>query len=280
MKIEQVTPAIGAEISDISLNNLSEKDFDAIYEALIEHKVIFFRDQDLTPEAHLNFAKSFGEPEPPHPIYPSIEGYENITLLKSGAGSKPDANDWHKDMTFKANPPFTSILHAVQVPAVGGDTMWSNTNTAYKALPKMWQDYLADKEAIHDIGTFRNDLYLKGGIEAVNNGLKNTGSAVHKIVSTHPVTGLKYLNINQSFTRHIMGEVQGESDRILQFLYQHMAKPEFQVRLRWRNNTVAMWDNRITHHYAICDYLPNVRHMQRVTVLNDKRKPTGAADEA
>ena len=240
--------------------------------------MIFFRDQDLTPEAHLAFAKSFGEPEAPHPIYPSIEGYENIVLLKSGAGSKPDTNDWHKDMTFKASPPFTSILHAIQVPNVGGDTMWSNTNAAYTALPLVWQNYLADMEAIHDIGTFRNDLYFKGGIEAVNDGLKSTGSAVHKIVDTHPVSGLKYLNINQSFTRHIIGEIQGESDRILQYLYQHMAKPEFQVRLRWRNNTVAMWDNRITHHYAICDYLPKVRHMQRVTVLHDKREPKGVLD--
>ena len=278
MKIEQVTPVIGAELSGIDLNHLSSNELDDIYGALIEHKVIFFRDQNLTPEAHLAFAKSFGEPEAPHPIYPSIEGYENIVLLKSGAGSKPDTNDWHKDMTFKASPPFTSILHAIQVPDVGGDTMWSNTNAAYTALPLMWQHYLADMEAIHDIGTFRNDLYCKGGIEAVNDGLKSTGSAVHKIVDTHPVSGLKYLNVNQSFTRHIIGEIQGESDRILQYLYQHMAKPEFQVRLRWRNNTVAMWDNRITHHYAICDYLPKVRHMQRVAVLHDKREPKGVLD--
>jgi taurine dioxygenase len=273
MEIKQVTPAIGAEISGICLNNPSPKELDEIYGALIEHKVIFFRDQDLTPEAHLTFAKSFGQPEPPHPIYPSIEGYENIVLLKSGAGSKPDANDWHKDMTFKANPPFTSILHAIEVPDVGGDTLWSNTNAAYAALPTMWKKYLAGMDAMHDIGTFRNDLYHQGGIEAVNNGLKSAGSAVHEIVGTHPVTGLKYLNINQSFTRHIMGKIQGESDQILQYLYLHMAKPEFQVRLRWHNNTVAMWDNRITHHYAICDYLPKVRHMQRVTVLNDKREP-------
>jgi len=192
MKIEQVTPAIGAELSDICLNNLTAKDYDDIYEALIEHKVIFFRDQDITPAAHLAFAKSFGEPEPPHPIYPSIEGYEQIVLLKSGAGSKPDTNDWHKDLTFKASPPFTSILHAIEVPDVGGDTLWSNTNAAYAALPKVWQDHLEGMEAMHDIGTFRNDLYRKGGIEAVNEGLKSTGSAVHKIIDTHPVSGLKY----------------------------------------------------------------------------------------
>ena len=128
-------------------------------------------------------------------------------------------------------------------------------------------------KARHVWGIFSNDLYNKGGIEAVNNGLKGTGFAVHKMFDTHPFSGFKSFNINQSFTRHIVGEIQGESDRILQYLYQHMAKPEFQVRLRWRKNTIAMWDNRITHHYAICDYLPKIRHMQRVTVLNDKREP-------
>ena len=272
LKIEKITGAIGAEISGISLNrNLTSDVCDEIYDALINHQVIFFRDQDLSPEAHLQLAKSFGEPEPPHPVYPHVEDFENIVLLKSGGGDVPDTNDWHKDMTFKANPPFTSILHAVNVPAVGGDTLWSSTSAAYDNLPDAWKTHLEGLEAMHDIGTFRNDFYKKGGIEAVNNALKDTGSAVHKIIDTHPVSGLKYLNVNQSFTRNIVGMIQGESDRILHYLYQHMAKPEFQVRFRWRNNSIAIWDNRITHHYAVCDYLPNIRHMQRITVLNDKR---------
>ena len=272
LKIEKITGAIGAEISGIALNrDLTSDVGDEIYDALINHQVIFFRDQDLSPEAHLQLAKSFGEPEPPHPVYPHVEDFENIVLLKSGGGDVPDTNDWHKDMTFKANPPFTSILHAVNVPAVGGDTLWSSTSAAYDNLPDAWKTHLEGLEAMHDIGTFRNDFYKKGGIEAVNNALKDTGSAVHKIIDTHPVSGLKYLNVNQSFTRNIVGMIQGESDRILHYLYQHMAKPEFQVRFRWRNNSIAIWDNRITHHYAICDYLPNIRHMQRITVLDDKR---------
>jgi len=272
LKIEKITGAIGAEISGIALSRDLTRDVcDEIYDALINHQVIFFRDQDLSPEAHLQLAKSFGEPEPPHPVYPHVEDFENIVLLKSGGGDVPDTNDWHKDMTFKANPPFTSILHAVNVPAVGGDTLWSSTSAAYDNLPDAWKTHLEGLEAMHDIGTFRNDFYKKGGIEAVNNALKDTGSAVHKIIDTHPVSGLKYLNVNQSFTRNIVGMIQGESDRILHYLYQHMAKPEFQVRFRWRNNSIAIWDNRITHHYAICDYLPNIRHMQRITVLDDKR---------
>ena len=272
LKIEKITTTIGAEISGISLNrDLTSAVCNEIYDALIDNQVIFFRDQNITPEVHLQLAKSFGEPEPPHPVYPHVEGYENIVLLKSGGGNVPDTNDWHKDMTFKANPPFTSILHAVDVPAVGGDTLWASTGTAYDNLPGAWKMHLEGMEAMHDIGTFRNDFYKKGGIEAVNNALKDTGSAVHKIIDTHPVSGLKYINVNQSFTRNIVGMIQGESDRILHYLYQHMAKPEFQVRFRWRNNSIAIWDNRITHHYAICDYLPNIRHMQRITVLNDKR---------
>ena len=272
MKIEAITPVIGAEISGVSLNkDLNDGICDQIYKALIKYQVVFFRDQDLSPESHLKLAKSFGEPEPPHPIYPHVDGYENIVLLKNAEDNIPNTTDWHKDLTFKPNPPFASILHGIKIPDVGGDTLWASMSAAYDNLPDGWKQHLEDLEAINDMGTFRNDFYRDGGIESVNNALKNVGSAVHKVIETHPVSGLKYLNVNQSFTRNIVNESQGQSDHILQFLYQHIAKPEFQIRFRWRNNSVAIWDNRITQHYAVVDYLPNIRHMQRVTVLNDKR---------
>ena len=272
MKIEAITPSIGAEISGLSLNKDLNGDIcDQIYNALIKHQVVFFRDQDLSPENHLKLAKSFGEPEPPHPVYPHVDGYENIVLLKNDKDDIPNTTDWHKDLTFRANPPFASILHGIKIPDVGGDTLWASMSAAYDNLPDGWKQHLENLEAINDMGTFRNDFYRDGGIESVNNALKNVGSAVHKVVETHPVSGLKYLNVNQSFTRNIVNESQGQSDHILQFLYQHISKPEFQVRFRWRNNSVAIWDNRITQHYAVLDYLPNIRHMQRVTVLNDRR---------
>ena len=272
MKIEAITPSIGAEISGLSLNkDLNDDICDQIYNALIKHQVVFFRDQDLSPENHLKLAKSFGEPEPPHPVYPHVDGYENIVLLKNDKDDIPNTTDWHKDLTFRANPPFASILHGIKIPDVGGDTLWASMSAAYDNLPDGWKQHLENLEAINDMGTFRNDFYRDGGIDSVNNALKNVGSAVHKVVETHPVSGLKYLNVNQSFTRNIVNESQGQSDHILQFLYQHISKPEFQVRFRWRNNSVAIWDNRITQHYAVLDYLPNIRHMQRVTVLNDKR---------
>jgi len=145
-------------------------------------------------------------------------------------------------------------------------------SAAYDQLSEGWKNQLENLEAIHDMGTFRNDYYKEGGVDSVNSALKNVGSAVHKVIETHPVSGLKYLNVNQAFTRNIVNESQGPSDQILQFLFQHINKPEFQVRFHWEDNSVAIWDNRITQHYAICDYLPKLRHMQRITVINDKRE--------
>ena len=272
-KVEAITPAIGAEVSGVSLNkDLNSDTVEKIYNTLIKHQVIFFREQNLTPESHLKLAKSFGDIDPGHPVYPHVEGFQSIVLLKNDANSKPDTNDWHKDFTFKSDPPFASILHGVSVPKVGGDTLWASMSAAYESLPEGWKEDLEGLEAIHDMGTFRNDFYREGGLDSVNSALKKVGSAVHKVVETHPISGLKYLNVNQSFTRNIVNESQGSSDQILQFLFKHMAKPEFQVRFSWEKNSVAIWDNRITQHYAICDYLPNLRHMHRITVINDKRE--------
>ena len=272
-KVEAITPTIGAEVSGFSLNkDLNSETVEKIYNTLIKHQVIFFREQNLTPESHLKLAKSFGDIDPGHPVYPHVEGFQSIVLLKNDANSKPDTNDWHKDFTFKSNPPFASILHGVSVPKVGGDTLWASMSAAYESLPEGWKRDLEGLEAIHDMGTFRNDFYREGGVDSVNSALKKVGSAVHKVIETHPISGLKYLNVNQSFTRNIVNESQGSSDQILQFLFKHMAKPEFQVRFSWENNSVAIWDNRITQHYAICDYLPNLRHMHRITVINDKRE--------
>ena len=272
MKVIQLTPSIGATISEISLNkDLNSETIEQIYSALIKHQVIFFRGQDISPDTHLKLAESLGEIDPGHPVYPHVEGHQSIVLLKNDVNNRPDTNDWHKDLTFKSNPPFASILHGVKVPKVGGDTLWASMSAAYDELPNGWKEHLEGLEAIHDMGTFRNDFYKEGGIDSVNSALKKVGSAVHKIIETHPISGLKYLNVNQSFTRNIINESQGPSDNILQFLYQHISKPEFQVRFHWEDNSIAIWDNRITQHYAVCDYLPELRHMQRVTVINDKR---------
>ena len=271
-KVEAITPVIGASISGISLNqDLKSDTVEKIYNALIKYQVIFFREQDLTPESHLQLAKRFGDIDPGHPVYPHVEGFQSIVLLKNDESSRPDTNDWHKDLTFKSNPPFASILHGVSVPKIGGDTLWASMSAVYDSLTDGWKEDLEGLEAINDMGTFRNDFYKEGGINSVNSALKKVGSAVHKVIEKHPISGKKYLNVNQSFTRNILNVSQGASDHILKFLFQLLARPEFQVRFHWQNDSVAIWDNRITQHYAVNDYLPNSRHMQRVTIINDKR---------
>ena len=271
-KVEAITPVIGASISGISLNqDLKSDTVEKIYNALIKYQVIFFREQNLTPESHLQLAKRFGDIDPGHPVYPHVEGFQSIVLLKNDEKNRPDTNEWHKDLTFKSNPPFASILLGLNVPKIGGDTLWASMSAAYDSLTDGWKEDLEGLEAIHDMGTFRNDFYKEGGINSVNSALKKVGSAVHKVIEKHPISGKKYLNVNQSFTRNILNVSQGASDHILKFLFQLLARPEFQVRFHWQNDSVAIWDNRITQHYAVNDYLPNSRHMQRVTIINDKR---------
>ena len=268
-----VAAALGAEVEGIDLGApMNGTEVDTLHEGLTEHKVLFFRDQRLDPKALLELGLSLGDVDPGHPVYPHASGFPSVVELISDGDNPPDTDDWHKDLTFKPEPPFASILLAVSVPPVGGDTLWANMNAVYEGLSAGWKADIDQLFAVHDMGTFRNDYFRDGGISAVDRALSEVGSAVHKVVDIHPVSGLKYLNVNQAFTRHILDMNQGESDELLQYLFQQVKRPEVQVRLRWRDNTVAIWDNRITQHYAICDYLPQRRHMQRVTVTHDRRE--------
>jgi taurine dioxygenase len=251
---------------------LTDAEVEELYQGLILHEVLFFRDQPLSPTSHLALAEALGEVDPGHPVYPHVEGFQSIVELIADADHPPDTEDWHKDLTFRAEPPFASILRAVSVPETGGDTLWTSMSAVYGGLSAGWKSDLQSLSAIHDMGTFRNDYYQRGGLKAVDEALTEVGSAVHPVIDTHPVSGRKYLNVNQSFTRHILHKMQGPSDELLQYLFQQIRKPEYQVRLRWEDDTVAIWDNRITQHYAVCDYLPQRRHMQRVTVTSDRRE--------
>lgn len=272
LETHSVTVALGAEVSGLDLGGaVSEAYIDSIHDALMQHQVLFFRDQSLNPSAMLALAERLGEVDAGHPVYPHAPGYPSVVELISDGDHPPDTDDWHKDLTFKAEPPFASLLFAVSVPAVGGDTLWTSMSAVYDSLSSGWKSDLEGLYAIHDMGTFRNDYFRQGGVAAIDRALSDVGSAVHKVIETHPVSGVKYLNVNQAFTRHIVDMHQGPSDDLLQFLFQQVKKPEFQVRLKWRDNTLAIWDNRITQHYAVCDYLPQRRHMQRVTVNRDRR---------
>ncbi len=273
MNITKLTRNIGAEITGIDLGTtLSQVDEDALYAALMAHEVIFFRGQTIEPEHHLALARSFGEIDTPHPIYAHVPGFETIVMLANDAKNPPDTDGWHTDMTFRQNPPFASILVARDVPEVGGDTIWASMGAAYDALPDDIKSYLGTLTAVHDMGDFRNNFTVdQNSGQALDDAMQKIGCAIHPIIQTHPVTGRKFIYVNEGFTQHIVGLTARESRRWLNFLLDHINRPEYQVRFAWRNGDVAMWDNRCTQHYAVADYLPAYRCMNRITIVNDRR---------
>ena len=184
MEFDVLTGALGAEVSGLNLNEpLSGAEVDALHQGLIQHQVLFFRDQQLTPESHLALAAALGDIDPGHPVYPHVEGFQSIVELIADADNVPDTEDWHKDLTFRPNPPFASILRAVQVPSSGGDTLWANMGAVYDSLSAGWKSDLQALQAIHDMGTFRNDYFQRGGIKAIDKALSEVGSAVHDVVA-------------------------------------------------------------------------------------------------
>jgi taurine dioxygenase len=275
MRVEPSTPTIGAEVHGVALSGrLDASTMDGIYNALSKHLVLFFRDQSLTPEDQFEFAKTFGTPAKPHPVYPHLPGFDRVVLLENDGDRPPDTDDWHTDLTYQRKPPFLSVLYAEQVPPCGGDTLWANMYRAFDTLPPEIRTLVSRLSAVHDMGAFRNN-YLKDGndLEALNKGMAAFGSAVHPIAPTHPVTGRQLLFVNRSFTQHIVGMLKAESDRLLGYLFGHIESANFQVRFRWRKGSVAMWDNRCTQHFAVADYLPAYRRMHRVIIDTDRRAP-------
>jgi taurine dioxygenase len=273
IRIVPLTGKIGAEIVGVDLaQRLDAATEDAIYRALLDHLVIFFRDQEIPPERHLAFAQSFGDLDVPHPLYEHVPGFDRIVKFANDAKNPPDTDNWHTDLTFRPNPPMASILVAREVPETGGDTLWANMYTAYDALPVEMKAQIEPLSAVHDMGDFKN--FFTAGETTGDRLLAATqrfGFAIHKVVQIHPITGKKYLYVNDSFTAHVIGQTARASRRLLNYLLDHISRPEHQVRFRWRAGSVAMWDNRCTQHYAVADYLPAYRCMNRITVVNDRR---------
>jgi taurine dioxygenase len=280
--IKPITPTIGAEITGIDLREpLTVQDADAIYEALLDHQVIFFRDQnDLSPESHLRLAKMFGEPEPPHPTYPHAPENPSVMVLEHGPNTpKADTDGWHTDLTWRGDVPFATLLYSCVSPRIGGDTLWSSMSAAYENLPQGMKETIADLRAIHDLSDFRNNFTVgeEDGQATKLMGELASGKwpmAIHPLVQPHPVTGVPHLYCNEGFTMQIVGWRSSDSRRLLNYLFDHMRQAEFQVRFRWTPGTLCIWDNRCTMHLAVSDYFPQHRKMHRVTITNDLRAPT------
>lgn len=272
LQIVPMNPVIGAEIHGVDLSKpLGDQTNAAIKQALLDHQVIFFRDQELDPESHLRLGAIFGELEPPHPIFPKIESHPQVAVLENDENRPPETNIWHTDVTWRDKPPLGSVLYGAEIPASGGDTMWASMTAVYDALSPSMKKMLEGLRAVHSIAVFANsgNYEASQNMEKMAEILKLYPPQSHPVIRTHPETGKKALFVNSTFTTHIEGLPRDESDGLLRMLYDKVKTPEFQVRFKWTKGAVAIWDNRATQHYAVADYFPQYRRMHRITINGD-----------
>jgi taurine dioxygenase len=267
ISIDKLTPIIGAEISGADLSRpLGNHQMAEIHRALAENSVIFFRDQELSPEQHLAFGRSFGELHI-HPAAPHAPGHRELMIIHADKDS-PRANGegWHSDVSCDTEPPMGSILYIKTCPPRGGDTLFSSMYAAYEALSDRMKSYLDGLVAVHDGEESYRGTYKNYGVE----DKPVYPRAEHPVIRTHPVTGKKALYVNRGFTKRILGIPRDESRAMLEYLYDLAEDPLFQCRFRWRENSVAFWDNRCVQHRAMWDYWPHTRSGFRVTVAGDR----------
>ena len=273
LEIEPLNPVIGAIVHGVELSTAqSEETIAAIRAAFLRHKVLFFRNQTLTPVEQRDFAKSFGQLHI-HPVYPQVDSVPEILILDNSADNPTDNANWHTDVTFIETPPLAGLLYAVKLPPSGGDTLWSSMTKAYEALSPAFQDFLSKHEAIHDFAhSFppESQVSLNAGDDGYARARRENPPVTHPVIRTHPETGLPGLFVNSGFTTKIKGLSDRESALLLKYLFEHIQQPEFLVRWRWKPGDIAFWDNRCTQHYAVNDYLPHRRVMYRATVLGDR----------
>ena len=263
--VSPLTPAIGAEIGNVDLGQVTDQEIIDIRAALLKHKVVFFREQTVSQAQHIGLARGFGELEI-HPATPSSQSNPEVLHIAHGPESKGQENFWHSDVTWREKPSLGSILKAVKVPAVGGDTLFANMVLAYELLPENMKEAITGRVAIHDIARVFAKRLNKSAEE-----LRERYPAVeHPIVRTHPETGESVLYVNTAFTSHIKDMDRDESAQLLRTLYLTAANPEIQCRFRWEKGALAFWDNRASQHFASSDYFPQVRKMERVTIAGDR----------
>lgn len=280
MKIEKLTTHIGAEVSGVSLADAAANDdlFGEIRQALLDHKVLFLRDQDIGKADHVAFAAKFGQLET-HPVVGSDPDHPGLVCIYKDMESPPEhyENAWHCDGTWRETPPMGAVLRCLECPRVGGDTVWANMAKAYEDLPEHIKEAIDGLYARHSIeATFgaRMPIEQRHALKA------QFPDAEHPVVRTHPETGEQVLFVSGFTTHftnfHTSANVRYGQDfapggaNLLNYLISRAAIPEYQVRWRWRPNSVAIWDNRSTQHYAVIDYWPAVRKMERAGIIGDK----------
>ena len=266
LDIRPMTPAIGAEILGIDLgaSNIADS-IPAIRSALLKYGVIFFRDQDLTQEAHIAFARHFGELEV-HPATPKDQPNPEVLRIAHGPKSRGQENNWHSDVTWREEPSLGSILLAREVPDVGGDTLFANMHLAYERLSEQMKRFCEGLTAVHDISR----VFARRLNKTPEELHEKYPPMRHPVIRTHPETGERAIYVNNGFTSHIEGLSKEESAWLLDRLYKTAWDVEIQCRFRWQPGSIAFWDNRICQHLAVSDYFPARRVMERVTIAGDK----------
>jgi taurine dioxygenase len=280
MRVDQLNNAIGAELVGVKLADAIHDDalFAEIRANLLRHRVLFLRDQDISRAGHVAFARRFGELED-HPVAGSDPENPGLVLIYKSPEQPGDRyeNAWHSDATWREAPPFGAVLRCVECPPIGGDTMWANMVLAYENLPAHVKEQIADLHARHSIeASFGAAMPIEK-----RHALKDRfPDAEHPVVRTHPETGEKVLFVN-AFTTHFTNyhtparvrfgqDANPGAGDLLRFLISQAYIPEYQVRWRWKPNSIAIWDNRSTQHYAVMDYAPCHRKMERAGIIGDK----------
>ncbi|MEU3714007.1 TauD/TfdA dioxygenase family protein [Streptomyces catenulae] len=258
---------LGAEIHGLDLSRpLSPALRAQLNRALLEWKVLFFRDQQLTAAAQRAFAAHWGELET-NPLLASGDATDVVRFDKSADAVPTFENVWHTDVTFRARPAMGAVLQLREVPPSGGDTLWADMAAAYDNLPAEIKERIEGARAVHDYLPGFARFYTPEQLAPFQEVFP---PVEHPVVRRHPETGRRMLFVNASFTTRITGFPEEESDRVLRLLFQQAHVPEFQVRFDWRPGDIAFWDNRATQHYAVADYAPHRRVAERVAIAGDR----------
>ncbi|CAI8400471.1 MAG: Alpha-ketoglutarate-dependent taurine dioxygenase [Rhodobiaceae bacterium UBA7378] len=260
-----MTPAIGAELIGADLANPDDQLFEEVHAALLQYKVVFFRDQTLDRAQHIAFASAFGDLEI-HPATPADQPDPEVLRIAHGAKSRGSENNWHSDVTWRERPSLGSILRAIELPGNGGDTLFANMVMAYDRLSDAMKERIENLVAVHDIAR----VFARRLDKAPEELHDKYPPVEHPVVRTHPETKERLIYVNTGFTSHIKDMEADESAALLRELYQTAWNPEVQCRFRWAPGSLAFWDNRACQHFAASDYFPNVRVMERVTIAGEK----------
>jgi len=265
--VKRLGATIGAEIRGVDITtDLPQPVIDELRQSLLEYKVIFFRDQPLTPERHVAFAKRFGQLEI-HPFIPSNTGVPELVRFEKSFDVKGYENTWHFDVTWRETPSMGAVLHAVKVPECGGDTLFSDMYAAYEGLPESVRDRIDSLDAEHD--------FVKAFGRQVPDDMKADMRAkyplvIHPLVARHPETGRQHLFNNPIFMNRVLGVSPEESAELMTLLWRESSNVEYQCRFQWEDDSVAFWDNRACQHYASSDYWPEIRIMERASIIGTR----------